>query len=302
MAKREALNINYAYQNSVSYSQYSMFSECQYRWYLNYVKKIKERRPGIALSFGTSFHEVLQEYLTVLFNRSIKEANELDLPLMLKERMRENYLESLNENKGQHYSNPEELKEHYLDGLAILDWIKKNRSRYFNTKTTKLIGIEVPVLVPVSEDTPNVFLNGYIDLVLYNTNTDTYTVYDIKTSTRGWTDKDKKNQTKINQVLFYKKYFSEKVGVPEEKVEVLFFICKRKVFENPDFPTYRVQEFSPAQGKRKVTEAVESLKSFVNYAFDDKAKHKKEAQYLKNPLACRYCEFNDKPHFCDKKN
>lgn len=302
MAKREAIEINYAYQNSVSYSQYSMFSECQYRWYLNYVKKRKERKPGIALSFGTAFHEVLQEYLKVLFENSVKEANEMDLPSMLKERLRENYIESVKENDGQHFSTPEQLKEHYLDGLAILDWIKKNRSRYFNTKTMKLIGIEVPILVPVSEETPNVFMNGYIDLIIYNTNSDTYTIYDIKTSTRGWTDKDKKNQTKLNQVLFYKKYFSEKMGVPEESIDVQFFICKRKVYENSDFPIYRVQEFSPAQGKRKVNEAIDSLKSFVNHAFNDKAKHKSDAVYLKNPLACKYCEFNDKPDLCDKKN
>jgi hypothetical protein len=301
VGKREPVEINYAYQNSVSYSQYSMFSECQYRWYLNYVKKIKERQPGVALIFGTSFHEVLQEYLRVLFDCSVKEANELDLASMLRDRIRENYVESVKENGDRHFSTSEELKEHYLDGLAILEWIKKNRQRYFNTKTMKLIGIEVPILLPVSDNTPNVFINGYIDLIIYNINSDTYTVYDIKTSTWGWKDKDKKNQTKINQVLFYKKYFSEKMSVPEENIDVQFFICKRKVYENSDFPIYRVQEFSPAQGKRKVNEAIESLKSFVSHSFDDRAKHKKDAVYSKNTLSCKYCEFNNKPDLCDKK-
>ena len=40
MAKRES-TINYAYQKSVSYSQYSMYKQCNFRWYLNYVKKQK---------------------------------------------------------------------------------------------------------------------------------------------------------------------------------------------------------------------------------------------------------------------
>lgn len=302
MAKREAIEINYSYQNSVSFSQYSMFSECQYRWYLNYVKKRKERKPGIALVFGTAFHEVFQHYLDVMYNQSVKAANELDLECILKERLKANYTESVQENKGEHFSTPQELKEHYLDGLAILEWIKKNRARYFNTKNTKLIGVEVPVLVPVSENTPNIFMNGYIDLVLYNESTDTYTVYDIKTSTRGWTDKDKKNQTKVNQVLFYKKYFSEKMLVPEDRIDVMFFICKRKVYDNSDFPVYRVQEFSPSQGKKKVNEAIESLKSFVNHAFDEKAKHKSNATYHKNTDSCKYCEFKDKLDLCDRKN
>lgn len=298
--KRDQLAINYAYQNTVSYSQYSMFSECQYRWYLSYVKKHKEKKPGVALSFGTAFHEVLQHYLTVLFEESVKASEALDLSQMLKDKISECYKEALEENGGVHYSTPEQLKEHFLDGIAILEWIKKNRSKFFNTRNTSLLGIEVPLLVPISEETPNVFMNGYIDLVLYNKNTDTYTIYDIKTSTRGWTDNDKKNQTKVNQVLFYKKYFSEKMGVPEDRIEVLFFICRRKVFENSEFPMHRVQEFAPAQGKKKVNEAVNSLKSFVNHSFDENAKHRKDAAYAKNPSACKYCEFSDKPHLCDK--
>jgi hypothetical protein len=302
VAKRDQLQINYAYQNTVSYSQYSIFSECQYRWYLSYVKKHKERKPGIALSFGTAFHEVLQEYLEVMFNKSVKASNELDLSAMLKERISINYKEALEENKGEHYSTPEQLREHYLDGVAILEWIKKNRAKFFSTKNTELVGIEVPVLVPVSEESPNIFMNGYIDLILYNKNTDTFTVYDIKTSTRGWTDKDKKNQVKINQVLFYKRYFSEKMQVPEDKVEVQFFICRRKIFENSDFPMHRVQEFSPAQGKKKVNDAINSLKYFVNHSFDEKAKYKKDAAFTKNPDACKYCEYSDKPHLCDKTN
>lgn len=300
MAKREPLQINYSYQNAVSYSQYSMFSECQYRWYLSYVKKHKEKKPSISLSFGTAFHEVLQHYLTVMFEDSVKSADAIDLHQMLKDKMSECYREALEENKGTHYSTPEQLKEHFLDGIAILEWIKKNRVRFFNTRNTTLVGVEIPVLVPISEETPNVFMNGYIDLVLYNKNTDTYTIYDIKTSTRGWTDYDKKNQTKINQVLFYKKYFSAKMEVPEDKIEVMFFICRRKIFENSDFPMHRVQEFSPSQGKKKVNEAINSLKSFVSHSFDEKAKHKKEATYAKNTSACKYCEFNDKPDLCDK--
>lgn len=300
MAKREALPINYAYQNAVSYSQYSMFSECQYRWYLSYIKKEKPFKPGMALSFGTAFHEVLQEYLSVMYEKTIKEADALDLSSMLKERLIANYKEAMENNKGEHFATKEDLQEHYEDGVAILEWFKKHRAKYFTTKNTELIGVEVPILVPISEETPNVFLNGYIDLVMYNKNTDTYTIYDIKTSTRGWTDKDKKNQTKINQVLFYKKYFSEKMQVPQEKIEVLFFICRRKIFENAEFPMHRIQEFIPAQGKTKVKNAVDSLKSFVSHSFTTNAKHNKEAIYTKNTSSCKYCEFNDKPELCNK--
>lgn len=299
MAKRESININYAYQNAISYSQYSMYSNCQYQWYLAYVKKQRVFKPGIHLIFGTSLHEVLQEFLSVMYNESGKAATNLDLHGMLKERLNINYKEQLNENAGQHFSTPDELKEFYHDGVAILEWFVKHRAKYFSIKNTELIGVEVPILVPVSEETPNVFLNGYIDLITYEKNTESYTVYDIKTSTRGWGDKEKKDQVKINQVLFYKRYFSEKMGVPEDKIEVKFFICRRKIFEESEFPMHRIQEWVPAQGKKKVKDAVEDLKSFVKNCFNEKAKHINK-EYPKNTKACKYCPYADRKDLCDR--
>ncbi len=300
MAKREAININYAYQNAVSYSQYSMFSECEYRWYLAYVKKHRVFKPGIHLTFGTSLHEVIQEYLTVMYNQSGKAADALDLNQMLNERLRYNYKESLLENDQQHFSTPQELKEFFEDGVAILEWLKKHRARYFSIKNSELIGVEIPILLPITEKNPNVFMNGYIDLIMYEKNTDSYTIYDIKTSTRGWGDNEKKNQIKMNQVLFYKHFFSKKMGVPEDKIDVRFFIVRRKVFENSEFPMHRVQEFSPAQGKKKVNDAVQHLSNFVTSCFDDKAKHIADRKYVKNTSACKYCQFIDRPNLCDK--
>ena len=298
MAKREALPINYAYQNTVSYSQYSMYSQCQYQWYLTYVKKQKIFKPGIHLIFGTSLHEVLQEYLSVMYNESGKAAEALDVHQMLKDRLRENYKSEM-ETYGEHFSSAEQLLEFYHDGVAIMDWFKKHRGKYFSLKNSELIGVEVPVLVPISEDRPNVFMNGYIDLVMYEKNTETYTVYDIKTSTRGWTDKEKKDQTKVNQVLFYKRFFSKKMEVPEEKIEVKFFICRRKIFENADFPMHRIQEWVPAQGKKKVKDAFESLEDFVKNSFNDKSKYI-EREYTKNTSSCKYCPFKDRQDLCER--
>lgn len=299
MAKREDLDINYAYQNTVSYSQYSMYSQCQYRWYLAYVKKHKIDRPGIHLIFGTAVHEVLQDYLSVMYNESVRKADEMDLHAHLKERLKENYKESLENNDNTHFSTSEELTEFYNDGVAIIDWFKKHRARYFTTKNTELIGVEVPMLVPISEERPNVFLNAYIDLVMLEKNVDTYVIYDIKTSTRGWGDKEKRDKTKIAQVLFYKRYFSKKLDIPEDKIEVKFLILRRKIFENAEFPMHRVQEWTPAQGKKKVNEAVEELKSFVHTSFDEKSKHI-HRDYPKNTQACKYCQFKDLPNLCQR--
>lgn len=302
MAKRDQLNINYAYQKTVSFSQYSMYNSCQYSWYLAYVKKQKVFKPGIHLLYGTSLHEALQEFLRLMYDESIKAAEEMGLTEYFQERMLENYKNDLQENKSEHYCTKEDFKEFVEDGIASLEWFKKNRSKYFSKKGTKLVGIEIPILQPITEYSPNVLLQGYIDFILYNEADDSYTIYDIKTSTRGWSDKEKKDETKVNQLLFYKKFYSKALDVPEEKIDIKFFIIKRKIYENAEFPIPRVQEFVPANGKIKVKKAYESLETFIKECFTPDAKYNTDRVFIKNTSACKYCPYSDKPELCDKKN
>ena len=90
------------------------------------------------------------------------------------------------------------------------------------------------------------------------------------------------------------------MNVPEEKIDVKFFIVKRKVFVNPDYPTYRVQEFIPANGKKKVQDAFEDFSKFIRECFNPNAKHNKERSYTKNINSCRFCPYTNKPELCDK--
>ncbi len=45
----------------------------------------------------------------------------------------------------------------------------------------------------------------------------------IKTSTRGWGDKEKKDETKQFQLVLYKKYYSQQFNIPEDNIDVLEF-------------------------------------------------------------------------------
>jgi len=294
------LDINYAYQKAVSYSQYSIYKQCQHQWYLTYIKKESSFKPSIYLVYGTSMHEVIQDYLKVMYEKSGKAADDLDLNKILEERIIANYKEAISENKNEHFSTKEELKEFLADGQATLDWFKKNRARYFTRKSSDLVGIEIPILYPVIEDIPNVLMNGSIDFIIYEKAVDKYTIYDIKTSTKGWSDYEKRDQTKINQILLYKRFYSKALNIPEDKIDVKFFIVKRKVFVNPDFPTYRVQEFIPANGKKKVQDAFDDLSSFIRECFTTNAKYNTDRSYIKNINSCRFCPFTNRPDLCDK--
>lgn len=300
MAPKQDYNIDWATQKGISYSQYSLYNQCQFRWYLQYVKKIKIFEPSIHLVFGSSFHETLQEFIKIMYEQSAKAANDFDAQTFLKERMIENYKEIYEGNNNTHFAKPGDFKDFIDDGITIIDFIKKKRSNYFNVRNTKLIGIETPIRNVISESIPNVFVIGSIDLIIYEKSTDSYTVYDIKTSTRGWNDNDKRDRIKLNQILLYKYYYAEKIGVPIDKIDVKFFIVKRKPFENPDFPTHRVQEFIPANGKKKVESAVEDFKLFVNSCYNSNG-DLVDRDYEKNLNSCKYCPFNNKPDLCNRQ-
>ena len=74
--------------NRVSYSQFSMWSKCPYRWKLNYIDEIREDGGNIHTLFGTAMHEVIQKYLTVMYEETIKNADSLDLNQLLVDNMR----------------------------------------------------------------------------------------------------------------------------------------------------------------------------------------------------------------------
>lgn len=279
-----------------------MYQNCQYSWYLSYVKKKKVFKPGIHLLYGTSLHEALQHYLKVMYDDSIKAADEIDLEAYFEDRMIENYKADISNNDNQHYCEKEDFKEFINDGKTCLEWFKKNRAKYFNKKDTELVGIEIPILQSITDYSPNVLMQGYIDFILYSKSDDSYTIFDIKTSTRGWSDKEKKDKTKLSQILLYKHFYSKALNISEDKINVKFFIVKRKIYENADFPIPRIQEFVPANKKKKVQEAFLSLENFIKECFTPQAKYVEDRVYVKNTAACKYCPYNDKPDLCDKKN
>jgi ATP-dependent helicase/DNAse subunit B len=98
------VEINYAYQKTVSFSQYSLFNQCPHQWYLKYVKKLKDDSPSIHLIFGTSMHETLQLFFETMYKKTLKKAEELDLVSDFKDRFLKEYKQSLLKNKVQHFS------------------------------------------------------------------------------------------------------------------------------------------------------------------------------------------------------
>jgi hypothetical protein len=291
--------INHATDKTVSYSQYATWRNCQHQWYLNYARGNYIFSPSIHATFGTAMHTTLQHYIDQIYNVSGKKADEIDLDAYLKEQLTNEYKKTLDSNKGQHFSNPDELREFYEDGVEIIKAFKKDRSKWFGLRSWKLIGIEVPILYPIKDKT-NLFMKGFIDIVVYDEKYDQYYIYDIKTSYKGWGDKEKKDQTKLQQILLYKKFFSELYNIDINKINVEFIVVKRKVWNNPEFVIPRTQSVLPAAGKTKMKQAETNFSEFLNECFTNDGMYLLEKEYPKNVTSnCKWCAFGSNG-MCDK--
>ena len=189
-------------------------------------------------------HETMQSWLEVLFHNKVKDANSMDLHSLLYDNMIKAYKSGKAQNGYEHFSTQEELTQFWIEGKHILDFLTKKRAAYFSTKNMQLAGIETLLY---QEIRPGVVFKGLVDLVFYHPETDRWTIMDIKTSTSGWRDNQKKNPNLTAQVVLYKEFFAKQFNVEKDKIDVQFFIVKRRVPKDAEFASMqkRVQEFSP---------------------------------------------------------
>ena len=262
-------------QKNISFSQYSVYESCPYRWYLSYGKGIYLFSASINTVFGTAIHEALQTYLTIMFTDSVKKADEFDVLELFERRFREEYIKEVGNSGGVHFS----------------------------TRDYELLGMEIPILVPLKEDSDTFLFQGFVDFIYRDKLEGTVYIEDFKTSTKGWRDYEKKDEVKQAQILLYKNFFSKQFGVSLDNIVPRFRILKRKLYENADFPQSRIQVHEPANGKAKVHQAVQKLINFINDCYNEDTTPK-EKQYIKKSSGnnCRFCPFKDSPDMCDKKN
>ena len=183
--------IDYATQKSISYPQMSMFNECPKKWSLQYREGHKQFTSSIHTVFGTALHEVLQHYLTVMYEQSGAEADRINTAEMLEEKLREEYKKQYQANNNQHFVTPDELREFYDDGVEIIREIAKERSKHFSKRGWYLVGCEVPLVLTPNPKLQNIMFQGFLDVVLYHEPTNTFKIIDIKTSRQGWSKKEK---------------------------------------------------------------------------------------------------------------
>jgi hypothetical protein len=239
-----------------------------------------------------------------MYNTSGTVADQINLEDNFQANFINEYQKQYKSNNNEHFSSAEEMREFFEDGIGILNWFKKKRSKYFSKRGWYLVGCEIPLVIAPNKMYNNVLYMGYLDVVLYHEPTNTFKIIDIKTSTRGWKDQDKKNEDKQYQLLLYKQFFAEQYNIPLESIGIEFFIVKRKVLDWDDeklmspHQAYRVQTFTPPSGKIKLNKAREAINYFITTCFNSQGEIK-NINYPKNPSKwnCSFC-----PYKLDKDN
>ena len=285
---------------TISYSQFALYANCPKRWKLDYMDGLRKYDQNINTCFGSAFHKTIQTYIQVMYDKSVKEANSIHLGDLLKQTMFDEYKNSLALNGNTHYSTPQELAEFYLDGKAILDYFQKHRSAYFSTKQHTLIGIEIPLKVPLVK---NIGFNGFIDLVIKDERDGRIKIYDFKTSTAGWNKYQKADKSKIAQLILYKEFYAKQFNVDVESIDVEYIIVRRKINEQLEFKPKRIQTFTPASGKPTRNKIGQLLTEFIHNCFTDDGEYNMNGTFPAiGSSACKYCPYRQEEILCPKKD
>jgi len=283
----------------VSFSQYSMWSNCPQQYKLNYIDKLGESSGNIHTIFGTGMHETIQHYLSVMYGVSKKQADEINLDKLLLEKMKDAFTKEKDSLSEGAPCTQIQLEEFYGDGRRILAWLTKNMQKFYSKSGYELVGIEIPLNAKIKE---GVNFIGFIDIVMRDLAENSIIIVDLKTSTQGWNQYQKADELKNSQILLYKKYYSELFNIPLTKIRVEYQIMRRKLPEDTAFPIPYISKHVPSSGTPTVTKVYDKFVEFVDTVFDDTGNYK-DIPYPKipgnNKKNCKWCQFLGK--HCDGK-
>ena len=272
---------------SISHTEFKTWRSCPRKWQLKYRDRNWPDDESIHFIFGTAVHEVIQNYLKVLYRDSVKEANKLDLVQKLRDHMFEDF-ESRKESwsgEGEFPVSKKEMVKAAKDGEDILSHLKSNRHKYFPVQSTKLVGIEHKVMEEIRD---GISWRGYLDIVLYNDDNGRFKIIDLKTSKDGWDKWKKKEKKRTDQLLVYKKYYAKELGIDPSMIDIEYLILKRN---KGDFS--RFQRFSPPSGEEAMNRVEKKINEFLDSCYTEDGGHQ-EGEFEKDPdkFKCAFCPFS----------
>ena len=276
----------------ISYSQFSTWSKCPHQWKLKYVDKQRPFESTIDTVFGTSIHEAIQEWLKL---RTLEWTIDTDVVIQtFKTRFIANFKKESQidpiTTKPIFVCDQLTFESYYKNGVDILTSTLNQKDIYF-PPTYELVGIEIEL---TTQFTDHLAFTGFIDIVLFNPELDEYIIIDLKTSNKGWGYYQKKDTIKLNQILLYKKHYSDQFGVPLKNIRVEFIILTR----NPTSDD-RLERFIPSHNKKAVEYADAQFRYFLDTTFAQDGTVKiGNLPPTPSKSSCKFCPFVSMTDLC----
>ena len=280
----------------VSHSQFKTWRECPRKWQLKYRDGLRPPDESIYFVFGTASHEALQLYIRKMYSETVKKANQIDLKDRFQSFLKEEY-DSRKEAFKQDHPDREfpvtkkEMVQFARDGKAIIEYFRRNRSEYFPKREWELVGIEEKIDQPLRT---GISWIGYLDVVLRNRKTGKYKIIDLKTSTDGWDKWKKREKKRTDQLVAYKMFYADQLGIDPEMIEIEYLIMKRKLNEDAPYKPARFQRFSPSDGSRSRKRVKEKINKFLDDCFEEGGAYREDKDFEQKPdkYKCAFCPYS----------
>jgi len=252
----------------ISYSELKNWTECSWKHKLIYKDKIETFQGNEHTSYGTAVHETVEKMLlgetedpystfTSIFNEQLNSVGILE--------------------------DTDLSKEMRNQVLGTFELIVPALDEYFSQKGGwSLVATEEPLMEQIESSLDEEYkFKGFIDLILKDGDGH-YHVIDWKTCSWGWNARKKNDTLYTRQLVFYKHYYAQKLGLNPRAVSTHFGLIKRTSKKN------RIELFKVTSGERKTQNSLDFLyKALYNI---------KNNRSIKNRLSCKYCPFYETEH------
>jgi len=248
----------------ISYSELKNWSECTWRHKLIYLDRIESFQGSEHTCYGTAVHDTVEHML-------------LGEPIEPYEHFNNVFNEELR--KAEILEDTELCKDMRQQVIGTFELIKPALDEYFSSKDGwSLVATEQDLMERVNDSYK---FKGFIDLILKD-GQGHYHIIDWKTCSWGWNARKKNDILYTRQLVLYKHFYAQKLGVSLRAVSTHFGLIKRTAKKN------RIELFRVTSGERKTKNSLDFL---------DKALYNiKNGRYIKNKLSCKFCPFVNTEH------
>jgi len=296
-------------KNYISFSEYSLYRSCLYKWYVSYVLR-ESSQENEFLVFGKALHATLETIVK-------KSPNRMLYTRIFEDKLKENsngILLNSYFGKGMTRDATELIsKLNYFDRFA--DW------RPLVDKDNNVVSLEEELFEPVTEvNGTKLYFKGLVDYSAKHLKEDKYIVLDWKTGLKPW-DLNKKLghlkfedyshkldsgysllsleeledlQTKIffGQTVLYKHFYSLKHNIDIDKIKIRYCVLTRQPVEVVEYEVEIQDSFTQfiLEDFKRALEEIYKLKQMkpeevLEYIKKNKVIHKKSID-----MVCKYCD------------